>query len=214
MHRQRKAAFVDRAGWNLPVVADQEIDRYDLRGDTLYLLAKDELDGAVLASARLLTTIGPHLMCDLFCAADRERMPRGSTVWEASRFCTTPRIHARERRHGLLWEIICGVLETGLLYGIDEVIFAASRALLPLALNCGWEIRTLSRDPSDQGNDTTPMAAVITAAGLRRVRQLHRVAIPVTQLHAFAPYSGLVPFNRYPRDAAQVAPIECSEPLP
>ena len=42
MHCHRKAVFVDRAGWKLPVIADLEIDRYDLLEDTVYLLAKDE----------------------------------------------------------------------------------------------------------------------------------------------------------------------------
>ncbi len=186
MHRQRKAVFVDRAGWEIPVAADQEIDQYDLRKDTLYLLAKHERTGTVRASARLLTTTGPHLICDLLGAADRATIPRGSTVWEVSRFCTAPGIHARDRRHGLLWEMVCGVLETGLFYGIDEVIFAASRALLPLALNCGWEARTLTRGLSDQNDDVTLVAAAITAAGLRRVRQAHSIAIPVTQFHAIA----------------------------
>lgn len=215
MHRQRKATFVDRAGWNIPVVADQEIDPYDRREDTLHLLAKDEQDGAVLASARLLTTTGPHLMCDLFGAADREKMPRGCTVWEASRFCTAPGIQARDRRHGLLWEVICGVLETGLLYGIDEVIFAASRALLPLALNCGWEVRTLSPRRRGRHDDATAVAAVITVAGLRRVRQLHSVAVPVVQLHAIARTSGLAQLERPPPlDASQNLPPGHTEPLP
>ena len=48
MHRQRRAVFVDRAGWKVPVVADLEIDRYDLLEDTRYLLAKDEPHGPVL----------------------------------------------------------------------------------------------------------------------------------------------------------------------
>ena len=193
MHRQRKAVFVDRAGWKVPVAADQEIDRYDLRQDTLYLLAKDECTGTVLASARLLTTTGPHLMCDLFASDDREKMPRGCTVWEVSRFCTAPGIQARDRRHELLWEVICGVLETGLLYGIDEVIFAANRALLPLALNCGWEVRTLTRDRSARDHDATAVAAVVTTAGLRRVRQLHGVAVPIIQIHANSNTSGALP---------------------
>ena len=186
MCRQRKAVFVDGAGWKIPVIGDMEMDAYDRR-DTIYLLAKDRPDGPVLASVRLLTTTGPHLMCELFDTAARESMPRGATVWEASRFCTAPGIRGRRRRHALLWEIICGVIETGLLYGIDEVIFAASRALLPLALRCGWEARTLGRRLSDTEDEVSAVVAAITAAGLRRVRQLHGVSIPAIRFHASLP---------------------------
>jgi acyl-homoserine lactone synthase len=186
MCRQRKAVFVDGAGWQLPVIGDMEMDAHD-REDTLYLLAKNRPEGQVLASVRLLTTTGPHLMCELFDAADRETIPRGPTVWEASRFCTAPGIRGRGRRHALLWEIICGVMETGLLYGIEEVIFAAGRALLPLALHCGWEARVLARRLRQPDDEVTALAAAITAAGLRRVRRLHGIPAPAIRFNATAP---------------------------
>lgn len=186
MHRQRKIVFVDRAGWTVPVIGDREIDAYD-REDTLYLLAKARVDGPLLASLRLLTTTGPHLMCDLFDAADRKKMPRGETVWEASRFCTSPDIRGPRRRHALLWEIICGILEAGLVYGIDEVIFAAGHALLPLALQCGWDARTLGPAVRDGQDEVTAAGATITAAGLRTVRERHDIRIPVTRIHAAEP---------------------------
>lgn len=187
MCRHRKAVFVDSAGWKLPVIGDMEMDAYD-REDTIYLLAKDRPDGQVLASVRLLTTTGPHLMCELFNAADREKMPRGATVWEVSRFCTAPGVRGRERRHALLWEIICGVIEVGLLYGIDEVVFAACRALLPLALHCGWKARTLGPRVRDGDDEITAVGAAITTVSLHEVRRRHGIPIPVTRFHAIATY--------------------------
>jgi N-acyl-L-homoserine lactone synthetase len=185
MCRQRKIVFIDGAGWTIPVVGDMEMDVYD-RGDTIYLLAKDRPDGQVLASVRLLTTTGPHLMCELFDTADREKIPRGARVWEVSRFCTAPGIRGRHRRHALLWETICGVIETGLLYGIDEVIFAASRALLPLALHCGWEARTLGPCLPGDDDEVVAAAAAITTVGLLEMRRRHGIPIPVTRFHAVA----------------------------
>ena len=184
MHQQRKAVFVDRAGWKVPVVADLEIDRYDLLEDTLYLLAKEEPCGPLLASARLLTTSGPHLMQDLYPASSRAALPTGPGVWEASRFCTAPGVGGRSRRLVLLWEIICGVMELGLAAGIDQVIFAANRALLPLALECGWEARTLGPTMSDGDDEVTAVAAAITPEGLRNVRHRHDIAEPV--IHSLA----------------------------
>lgn len=179
MHCHRKAVFVDRAGWKLPVVADQEIDRYDLLEDTMYLLAKDQPSGPLLASARLLKTTGPHLMQDLYSPSYRAALPSGPTVWEISRYCSAPGIKNGRRRLGLLWEIICGIMETALECNVHEVIFTANRALLPLALGCGWEARTLGPTMGDRGDDVTAVAALLTPFGLRKIRERHSIPEPV-----------------------------------
>lgn len=184
MHCQRKSAFVDRAGWKIPIVADQEVDRYDLLEETLYLLAKDEPNGQVLASARLLTTSGPHLMRDMYSASYRAALPSGPTVWEASRYCTAPGTDRRAKRLGLLWQMICGIMETALERGINQVIFAANRALLPLTLQCGWDARTVGPTMSDGDDDVTAVVAAITSDGLRNVRDWHRVADPIIGLQS------------------------------
>jgi N-acyl-L-homoserine lactone synthetase len=178
MHRQRKVVFVDRAGWQIPVLADRETDAYD-RSDTMYLLAKDEPRGGLLASVRLLTTTAPHLMSDLFAAACRGGVPRGPTIWEVSRFCTAPNILNRARRLKLVWEMVCAVMETALVHGIEQVVFVANRALLPLTIGCGWDARPLGASLRDGSDEITAVIAAITPYGLRRVRERYSVPAPV-----------------------------------
>lgn len=192
MHRHRKAVFVDGAGWKIPVVGDQEIDRYDALEDTMYLLCKAEPCGPVLASARLLTTTGPHLMRDLYSASYRAALPSGPTVWEISRYCTAPGLGGRTTRLRLLWEIIAGVLETALQHAIDQVIFAANRALLPLVLDCGWEATTVGPAMSDGDDEATAVVATVTPDGLRIVRDRHGLADRVIQ-HWNAPAPNQLP---------------------
>ncbi len=182
MHGQRKTVFVDRAGWKLPVIAGLEVDRYDLLEGTVYLLAKETLRSPLLASARLLTTTGPHLMWDLYSAPYRAALPFGPTVWEASRYCTAPGIGGRSRRLGFLWEMVCAVMELGLAQSIEQVIFAANRALLPLVLECGWNARMVGPTLSDGNDEVTAVAAAITPDGLRNVRSRHRIAGPVIRI--------------------------------
>lgn len=196
MHRHRKIVFVDRAGWQVPVLADREIDAYD-RSDTVYLLAKDAPEGGLLASVRLLATTAPHLMSDLFAAACRGGVPRGPRIWEVSRFCTAPVIADRAQRLKLLWEMSCAVMETALVYGIDHVVFVANRALLPLALGCGWDARALGATLRDSGDAVTAVIAAITPAGLRRVRERYRVPAPVIRLPV-RPLAGLHPATLSP----------------
>jgi acyl-homoserine lactone synthase len=180
MHRQRKTIFVDRIGWRVPIVADMEIDQYD-REDTTYLIAKTEASGPVLASARLLSTLGPHLMLDLFRDSSRSHTLRGPAIWEVSRFCAAPAVRSRRARINWLWEIICGVIETALLFGIERVTFAANAALLPLAIGCGWDATQLGPTMRDGDDEVTPVAVAITPEGLRNVRHRFRIGAPVTR---------------------------------
>lgn len=196
MHCQRKTVFVDRAGWHLPVLANQEIDRYDLLQDTVYLLAKDECQGPLLASARLLATTGPHLMQDLYSASYRAALPAGPTVWEASRYCTAPGFGGKSTRLRLLWEIICGVMEAALRRDIDQVIFAANQALLPHALECGWEATAIGPTMSDGDDEITAIVARITADGLRNVRERHGIPESVLRIRTDTTSGELPSYNR------------------
>jgi N-acyl-L-homoserine lactone synthetase len=183
MHRQRKRVFADQLGWKLPIVGDMEIDAYD-REDTIYLLAKPMPEASVVASVRLLSTERPHLMVDLFRDACSDAPPCGPSIWEVSRFCIAPDVRSRRERIGLVWEIVCGVTETALLFGIEHVTFATNGALLPLVLECGWHARRLGPTLPDGGDRITAVAASITPDGLRNVRRRFGVPRPVTRFVA------------------------------
>jgi acyl-homoserine lactone synthase len=181
MHRQRKTVFVDQQGWQVPVIGDMEVDGYDGE-DTTYLIAKaDSSSSDVLASARLLPTVRPHLMADLFLDACAGVAPRGPSIWEVSRFCVSPAIVKRRRRVELLWEMTCAVIETTLLYGIEKVTFVANAALLPLTMECGWSAERLGPTLPDGDDEITAVAASITPDGLRAVRARLGVNGPVTR---------------------------------
>lgn len=179
MHRQRKAVFVDGYGWRVPVNGDLEMDGYDGEGTT-YLIAKSS-GHEVIASARLLPTERAHLMADLFVAACGGKVPSGPSIWEVSRFCVSPRIESRRKRVELLWEMACGVMETALLYGVEQVTFVANAALLPLAMQCGWSAARLGPTLPDGDDEITAVAASITPEGLRATRGRLGIHGPVTR---------------------------------
>ena len=168
MHRQRKAVFVDRLGWDLAVTGDLEIDTYDGL-ETLYLLSMEK--GRLLSSARLLPTTRSHLMSEHFAHLCSHGVPRGPRIWEASRFCVSPTITEGPTRRAQLGLIIAGILEVGLARSIDQVTFVAGSALLPLALDAGWDARSLG-PPSHDGRDMiTAVVTKITQSGLAAVRR-------------------------------------------
>jgi len=86
----RHRIFVEQLGWSLPSADDRfERDQYD-RDDTVYVVAYDE-SGAICGCARLLPTMRPYLLQELFSflLADGIEPPKAAEVWELSRFAAS-----------------------------------------------------------------------------------------------------------------------------
>lgn len=187
MHRQRKAVFIDELGWPLQAEAGIEIDAYDGE-DVVYLIEADGPRSCVTGSARLLPSVRAHLLGDVFADLCDEEAPRGPQIWEATRFCPAPELDRGHARRALLARMIGAIIETGLLFGIEQVTFVASAALAPLAERAGWDVRALGPAKRRGGERLRAYAASIDAAGLKRVRDRAGVVGPLTR---FTP--GLLP---------------------
>lgn len=211
MHRQRKAVFVDRIGWRLPTTKDAEIDSYD-RVDTVYLLAKKRPQGPLLASVRLLRTTGPHLLSELLLPASQGAPLRGPHIWEVSRFCISPQVVGRRVRIALFAEVVCGVLETGLLFGLERVTLAANAALLPLVLRCGWRSAPIGPTLPDGADEVTAVAALIEPEGLRRVRMRFGAPAPITR-YIDASWPAALDSTAYHRGASPQPPARIPTPI-
>lgn len=167
MFKHRKAVFIDRLGWSLTETQGGERDDYD-GPDAVYLLSLR--DTILVSSVRLLPTTKPHLMADHFAALCPGGVPKGPTIWEASRFCINPQITDPNQKHEELGRIIAGVMSTGLAMGIAHISFIAGSALLPLALQAGWDVRILGPQLNDGADKVTAVLADITPAGLQHIK--------------------------------------------
>lgn len=177
MHAHRKQVFVDQLQWPLPCDGALEFDDFDSER-AVYLLHVNAL-GKLSASARLLPTDQPHLLDTVFPHLCEGEIPRGRLIWEATRFCPAPDIQEPTARRALLGEIIAGILEAGLLFGMTEVTFVASGALKPLALASGWSARPLGPSQRYQRDRVTACIAAVDALGLRRVRDHYGLSAPL-----------------------------------
>ncbi|MEO3714086.1 acyl-homoserine-lactone synthase [Roseateles flavus] len=82
--RFRYQVFVEMLGWDLPCRDGMELDQFD-REDTVYLVAFK--DSRVVGTARLLPTLRPYLLGEVFPALmGPHPLPRDPAVWELSRF--------------------------------------------------------------------------------------------------------------------------------
>lgn len=177
MHAQRKRVFIDQLEWPLKCDGDLEFDQFDGR-DPIYLLHLD-MAGSLRASARLLRTDQPHLLSEVFPHLCEEGVPSGASIWEATRFCPSPQVQDPAEKRVLLGEIIAGILEAGLLFGMSEVTFVAGGALKPLALASGWSARPLGATQRYKRDRVTACAASVDALGLRRVREKYGLIAPL-----------------------------------
>lgn len=180
MHRQRKAVFIDELKWRLQDSAGLEIDSYD-SADAIYLIEANAPRAPITASARLLPTTEPHLLNEIFPHLCDQAPPVGEGVWEATRFCPAPDTPQGRVRHDMLGRLIAGIMETALLFGIEQVTYVANAGLAPLARRAGWAVRALGQ-PRGLGRERlSAFVADIDAAGLRRVRARHEISGPLTR---------------------------------
>ncbi len=84
----RRAIFIEKLGWPLPLVDGLEIDQFD-RPDTIYVVGKTE-SGDICGCARLLPTTRPYLLGEVFPDLMGDAAPPCSAhVWEISRFSSS-----------------------------------------------------------------------------------------------------------------------------
>jgi acyl homoserine lactone synthase len=123
MHKLRRRVFYDRMGWDVPIVGDWEVDRFD-ELDPLYILSLDDRH-VVRGCARLLPTTGPNMLADVFGVL----LPPGETVrspliWESSRFAVEApgdgnAVRNRRMLQQTTGELLCAMAEIGMLAGLE-----------------------------------------------------------------------------------------------
>lgn len=142
MFEARKRVFVDLLGWELRVVAGRyEIDRFD-DAHARYLILRDAEYGH-LASARLLPSIRPHILGDLFpelCAGDP---PKGPGVFEITRFCLERGLTARHRREARN-RLVSALADYALANAITTYTGVAEQGWLEQIAAFGWRCQLLA----------------------------------------------------------------------
>lgn len=136
MYEARKRVFVDLLKWDIPVLADRyELDQFD--GEHAQYLILSDTDGGHLASARLLPTTRQHLLESLFPSLCERGVPRGSDVFEISRFCLDRRLRAPERRQARDL-LITALVDHALAAGIARYTGVADMGWFQQILSFGW----------------------------------------------------------------------------
>jgi acyl-homoserine lactone synthase len=175
--------FVDLLGWDVPVVEGRyELDQFDDEHATYLIVPCD--DGSHAASARLLSTVRPHILDSLFPDLCAVPPPRGPKVMEITRFCLG-RERGSQSRLDLRNRLVSGLVRFALENGIETYTGVAEMAWLQQILAFGWRCRPLGLPRLVDGkmlgalridiSDETP--ALLDANGIYRPAPLRRLEI-------------------------------------
>lgn len=187
MFEARKRIFVDRLGWDLPVLAGRfEIDHFDDPHAT-YLIVTDG-DGDHRASARLLPTTRPALLDGLFPHLVSGPVPRGPAIFEITRFCVSRGASAAARREARDI-LLLGLVDYASANGIETYTGVAELAWFRQVQRFGWDCRALGEPCLDGGRTLTALQIEIAAdtrarlaaarIGAATIGQADRTAAPV-----------------------------------
>ena len=125
MFQLRARVFAGRLGWDVTITDGKEIDQFDNMNPSYIVGLDDEMN--VISCARVLQTMGPHMLADVFDAIlDGEPPVRSPNIWESTRFCVdTQRIKSKDSKTTVskaTCELMVGILEYSKAAGITDII--------------------------------------------------------------------------------------------
>lgn len=169
MFRQRKVVFIDTLGWDLKTVdGDMEVDEFDT-DHTNYVISSDDGEDC-LGSMRLIPSMQPHLMSEVFPHMCRNGVPRHETIWESTRSSCH---HAGLDSSGvnrIMSELYYGMIESSILYGFKQITFVANMKIVAGLARIGWDMLPLGIPQYIDKEINIAMAINVSASSLDIVR--------------------------------------------
>jgi acyl homoserine lactone synthase len=146
MHEFRHEIFVRRLGWSLPMIEGIERDEYD-NDNTVYFVVQDAL-GKVTACTRLLPTVTPCMLHDLFGELlGGNPPPHDPLIWELSRFATNVRKSGDGRALALsepTLQLLRAVLRFAGRQSVERLVLVTSVAIERLLIRSGFPVHRVA----------------------------------------------------------------------
>lgn len=174
MHEQRAQVFSDRLKWDVSASNGQEIDEFD-GCNPLYVMSVSKDGKTLLGSVRLLKTVGPNMLRDVFSELlEPDESIASPTIWESSRFCISPSVKLshdgagpNHQLNSVTIELLIGIVDAALTSGIKQVVSVFDARMFRILRSAGCY-------PEIVGKPCT-IGKVKTYAGLFAINQtLHR----------------------------------------
>ncbi len=180
MHRLRYRVFKLRMDWNVQISGDMEFDDFDALHPTYLIQVSDS--GQVQGSVRLLPTLGPTMLRDVFPAlVEGQLIPSTPLIWESSRFAIDVPAATPKGDHGIAratYELFAGMVEFGMSRRLTDIVTVTDARMERILRRAGWPLRRLG--PPVRIGDTSAVAGYleVSAATLARLRAVGGLSTP------------------------------------
>lgn len=142
MHKLRARVFKDRMGWEVPIIAEMEIDGYDAM-EPSYMLIKNT-GRQLIGCWRVLPTTGPYMLKDSFpVLLHGSAAPEQHDIWELSRFAIMTEGSDAFGFSTIVLESIREMMGHGLKHGIVKFVTVTTTAIERLLKRSGAVITRL-----------------------------------------------------------------------
>ncbi|TGQ77315.1 MULTISPECIES: acyl-homoserine-lactone synthase [unclassified Mesorhizobium] len=151
-----------------------EIDAFD-NEHTLYVLALDT-NGKIVGGSRLLPTLEPHLMSEVFPGLAGGRPPRAAGIFEWTRFFVVPSLRTQGAPSPIAGIVLCGLLETAQSLGIRQ-ISVVCETFWPKRLRAlGWTLIELGEALEHPDGDIIALLIDVTPEAVEQTRRAYGIS--------------------------------------
>lgn len=170
--RIRYQIYVEERGWRqidrpIPV----EMDAFD-NEDAIYLLGLDE-NGAVGGGSRLVPSLKPHLLSEVFPMLSSEEIPRGEAIYEWTRIFVAPRFRALGASSPAAGAVLCGLLEACLHLRIEQMSVVCETFWLKRLRGLGWPVEQLGPEMEHADGDILALLIQVDREALDSTRKAY-----------------------------------------
>jgi acyl-homoserine lactone synthase len=196
-HRIRHDIYVGERQWmDLERPDGREVDQFDT-DNAVYLLGIEPGRG-VVGGSRLVPTLEPHLMSEVFPELANVRgLPRAHNIFEWTRIFVVPAKREGGRLSKAAGIIYCGILEFCLSQNISQLSVVCEAYWIPRLMALGWNPVLLGEPIDKDGMSIVGITCDMTEKALAKTRSIYEIGNTV-----LAPET--VPFTRLP-EAGHVA---------
>lgn len=176
--RVRHEIYVEERGWHeLRRRDSKEIDAFDT-SDAVHLLGIVP-QHSVVAGSRLVPTIKPHLMSEVFPRLAQNGVPRQPDIFEWTRFFVVKPLREEGKSCRAAGIMYCSVQQYCLLRGIRSLTIVCEDYWLPRFTSIGWNPRQLGKPLHSNGDTIIGIMVEISDAALRATREIYQISEPV-----------------------------------
>ena len=173
-YRVRHQIYVVERGWRDLARPDlREVDAFDTE-DAVYLLGICPGKG-IVAGSRLVPSLKPHLLGDVFPELAGGLVPRSAETYEWTRVFVIPGMREPGRPSRAAGIVYCGMLEACRMRGIKRLTVVCEPYWQPRLMTMGWNPQPLGEVLHHKDGPVMALLLTLNDDALVQTREFYRI---------------------------------------